>query len=118
MSNHELVELANEKGSNPCYPYSGNWMCRCSCGWNAYFGNSALDLARAWIRHRDRDADDRYTWGDMEQEWADGYSEGYEMGSSDGEAEGRVLGREELIEQLNKLKEAEDVSGSTPVDPE
>ena len=102
MSNHELVELSLERGDWG----KQSWMARCSCGWNSYFMKDAYVGARAWARHLITDADDRYTWAEMQDEWQAGHDEGYDQGFDEGEAEGRQLGRDELIEQLNKLKEA------------
>lgn len=108
MSNHELVELDDQNSG------SSYWMVRCSCGWNSYYMKDAYVGARAWAQHLTQDADDRYTWAEMEDEWRAGQVEGYDMGFDEGVAEGRALGREELIEQLNQLKEASDADASTP----
>lgn len=110
MSNHELVEMVADEP----WDYLSTWHIRCSCGWNSYYMKDAYVGARAWIRHRDLDADDRYTWAEMEDEWRAGHAEGYDQGFDEGEAEGRQLGRDELIEQLNKLKEDADGSPTLP----
>lgn len=99
MSNHELVELTLAAPG-----LVGNWLTRCSCGWTYYYARDALSGARSFDRHQETKRADHYTWNDMQNE----YQAGYDSGFDDGEDEGRILGREALIEELMKLKEASD----------
>ena len=96
---HELVEMVADEP----WDHLSKWHIRCSCGWNSYYMKDAYVGARAWIRHFLVDADDRYTWGEMEEEWNAGHADGYEQGFDEGRDEGWELGREELIEELKAL---------------
>lgn len=100
MSNrHELVEL-------DLHPITGTWMALCSCGWRSYYILDAHTGAKNFLKHLATDAEDRYTWGDMESEWEAGYDAGNDRGYGVGYDEGWDLGREKLVEELNELKEA------------